>query len=178
MNEPKTYGLLAEFTTSRRLIEAAQNARDAGYQNMDGFSPVPVHGLSEALGQPYTRLPWAVFTCGLLGGAGAYALQYWTSAIDYPLNIGGRPLHSWPSFIPVTFEVTVLLAAFAAVFGLFFACRLPRPHHALFNAEGFERATEDRFFLCIEAKDPQFDTETTRVFLESLRPDRVQEVHY
>lgn len=175
---PEHYGVIAEFTQADALISAAERAHEAGYRRMDGFSPVPLHGLSEALGQPYTKLPWVVFAFGIIGGCSAYALQYWTSVIDYPLNIGGRPLHSWPSFIPVTFEVIVLFAAFAAVIGLFFSSRLPRPHHALFNVDGFERATEDRFFLLIEAKDEKFDLDSTRAFLEGLGPDRVTEVRY
>ncbi len=170
----KLYGVLAEFSNADRLIEAADQARQAGYAKMDAYSPIPVHGLSEALGQPDTKLPWAVFAAGLMGGTGGYLLQWWTSTIDYPLNIGGRPFHSWPSFIPVTFELIILCAAFAAVFGLFIANRLPKPHHPLFAVDGFERATRDRFYLCIEADDPKFVE--ARAFLESLQPNQVWEV--
>lgn len=170
----KLYGVLAEFSDQERLIHAADQARQAGYVRMDAYSPIPVHGLSEALGQPDTKLPWVVFASGLMGGIGGYLLQWWTSAVDYPLNVGGRPLHSWPSFIPVTFELIILFAAFAAVFGLFIANRLPKPHHPLFAVDGFERATRDRFFLCIESEDPKFDE--ARAFLESLDANEVWEV--
>jgi hypothetical protein len=168
------YGVLAEFETQERLLEVAEQAYAAGFRSMDAYSPIPVHGLSEALGQPDTKLPWAVFAGGLFGGSGGYLLQWWTSAVDYPLNIGGRPLHSWPSFIPVTFELIILCAAFAAVFGLFIASRLPKPHHPLFAIEGFERATQDRFYLCIESDDAKYAD--ARAFLESLKPTEVWEV--
>lgn len=169
-----TFGILAEFDDQKRLLEVAEQARSAGFSRMDAYSPIPVHGLSEALGQRDTKLPWVVFASGLAGGMGGYLLQWWTSTIDYPLNVGGRPLHSWPSFIPVTFELIILFAAFAAVFGLFIASRLPKPHHPLFAIEGFERATQDRFYLCIESDDPRYAQ--ARGFLESLAPNQIWEV--
>lgn len=175
---PLHFGYIAEFSSAPELVEAAGRAYHAGYRQMDAYSPFPIHGLSEALGQRPTVLPWLVFAGGLIGGFAGYMLQFWTSAIDYPLNVGGRGLNSWPAFIPITFECIVLFAAFAAVLGMFAMNGLPRPHHPIFSAKNFERASVDRFFLCIEATDPLFDPVVTRRFLEGLNPHAVSEVEH
>ena len=170
------YGLIAEFDSPGSLVAAAHRARQAGYRRMDGYSPYPIEELSEAMGFHHTRLPLIVLTGGILGGIGGYLLQYWVSVIEYPMNIGGRPLNSWPSFIPVTFETTVLLAALAAVFGMLGLNGLPMPYHPVFNVPRFALASRDRFFLCIEATDPKFDREATMQFLKTLEPRNVSEV--
>jgi hypothetical protein len=170
------YGLVAEFDSPRALVGAAEKARDAGYKRMDAYTPFPVEELTEALGQRPTMLPFVVLLGGVIGGVGGYLLQYLTMAYTYPLNVGGRPLHSWPAFIPVTFECTVLGAALAAVLGMLAMNGLPMPYHPLFHVERFARASRDRFFLCIRAADPQFDLARTRQFLEGLGPREVTEV--
>lgn len=172
----RTYGLLAEFATVPELIEAARAAREAGYARIDAYTPFPVHGLTEALGFRHTRLPWLVLAGGLAGMIGGYALQYWASAVEYPLNVGGRPLHSWPAFVVPTFECTVLGAALAAVLGMLALNGLPQPYHPVFNDPRFAFASRDRFFLCIEARDPKYDARETRRFLEALKPREVVEV--
>ena len=170
------YGLMAEFDSPADLLEAAGRAYEEGYRRMDAYSPFPVHGLAEALGFRRTRLPLLVFFGGIAGCVGGYGLQYWISAIDYPLNIGGRPLNSWPAFIPVTFELTILVAALAAVLGMLALNGLPLPYHPVFNVPEFELASRNRFFLCIESTDPKFDRGETNHFLESLKPLAVFEV--
>lgn len=170
------YGLLAEFTTPERLLEAVRVAHTEGYRRMDAYTPMPVEGLAEAIGLGKSRVPLIVLLGGLTGCFGGFFLQWWIAVLDYPINVGGRPLNSWPSFIPVTFELTILLSAFAAIGGLFALCRLPWPHHPVFNVPGFERASQDRFFLCIEAQDPRFDPQATRRFLEGLGPQGVMDV--
>src|SRR5205814_1696744 len=146
-----------------------------GYRKMDGFAPFPIEGLADALGKK-NRVPLMVLLGGIIGGAGAYYMQWYANVISYPINIGGRPLHSWPSFIPITFELTVLCAALSAFFGSLLMNRLPQPYHPIFHARNFERASVDRFFLCIEARDEKFDPATTRGFLESLHPITISEV--
>jgi hypothetical protein len=173
---PPIYGLVAEFESPAALVEAARRAHAEGYRRMDAFSPFPVEGLSEALGFERTRIPLVAFIGGLLGGLGGYFLQYYAAVIDYPVNVGGRPLHSWPSFIPVTFELTVLSAALFAVFGMLALNGLPMPYHPLFHVPRFALATRDRFFLCVEATDPRFEREGTWQFLASLQPREVTEV--
>jgi hypothetical protein len=170
------YGLMAEFDSPADLLEAAGRAYEEGYRRMDAYTPFPVHGLAEALGFRRTRLPLLVFFGGIAGCIGGYGLQYWISAIDYPLNIGGRPLNSWPAFIPVTFELTILVAALAAVLGMLALNGLPMPYHPVFNVPEFELASRNRFFLCIESTDPKFDRVETKHFLESLKPHAVFEV--
>jgi hypothetical protein len=170
------YGVMAEFDSSADLLDAAQRAYEEGYRRMDAYTPFPVHGLPEALGFHGTRLPLLVLLGGIAGCIGGYYLQYWIAAIDYPLNVGGRPLNSWPAFIPVTFELTVLVAALAAVLGMLALNRLPMPYHPVFNVPEFELASRNRFFLCIEAIDPKFDRGETERFLESLKPRGVFEV--
>ena len=175
-HEPAVYGLMAEFENATALVEAATRARLEGYREMDAYSPIPIEELNEALGLRRTRLPALVLLGGILGGLGGYALQLWTQAVAYPLNIGGRPLHSWPQFIPVTFETTVLGAALAAFVGMWAFNKLPMPYHPVFNVPAFARASTDRFFLCIEAADKKFDPHATRRFLEGLHPVGVSEV--
>jgi ActD protein len=173
---PTLYGLMAEFDNPTALVEAANRARLAGYRKMDGYSPIPIEELSEALGLPRTRLPRLVLFGGIIGGLGGFSLEYWTQVFAYPLNVGGRPLNSWPQFIPVTFETTVLGAALTCFFGMWALNRLPQPYHPVFNVPAFNRASTDRFFLCIEAADPRFERNTTWRFLEGLHPLGVSEV--
>ncbi len=176
IERPPIYGLMAEFDTPHDLVTAARKAYQAGYRRMDGYSPFPIEELADALGFHYNRLPWLVLAGGIAGACAGYGLAYWTSVVDYPLNVGGRPFHSWPAFIPVTFETTVLFAALTAVLGMLALNRLPMPHHPVFNVPRFALASRDQFFLCIEAEDPNFDLEKTRAFLESLGPLAVTEV--
>jgi hypothetical protein len=173
---PALYGLMAEFRHAEDLIAAASHAREHGYRRMDAFTPYPVEGLAEALGFHRNRLPLVVLIGGILGGLGAFSMQYYASVIDYPINVGGRPLNSWPSFIPVTFELTILSAAFAAVLGMLGLNGLPMPYHPVFNAPRFALASRNRFFLCIQSDDPKFEPEATRNFLESLGPREITEV--
>ena len=166
------YGLLAEFSSSDELLRAAERATAAGYRRLDAYSPMPIEGLAEAIGHERTRLPLVVLVGGLVGAATGYFMQYWMT-MDYPMNIGGRPLRSWPAFIPVTFELTILFASLAAVLGMLALNGLPRPNHPLFAVPEFSLATQDKYFLCIETTDPQFDIEGTQEFLIGLNPTRV-----
>ncbi|MEW6733376.1 MAG: DUF3341 domain-containing protein [Acidobacteriota bacterium] len=175
---PPIYGLMAEFNQLQELVNATRRAYAEGYRKMDAYTPFPVEELSEALGFHHNRLPIIVLIGGILGGIGGYLLQYYVSVIDYPIIIGGRPMHSWPSFIPITFETTVLLAALFAVLGMLALNGLPMPYHPVFNVDRFVLATRDRFFLCIEATDPKFDRTATAEFLNSLQPREVSEVAY
>jgi hypothetical protein len=169
------YALLAEFSQPEALVAAARRAR-ADYREVDAYTPYSVEGLSEALGFTRDRIPLITLLGGLVGGAGAYFMQWYTAVIDYPINSGGRPLHSWPAFIPPTFELTILGAALAAFFGLWFANGLPRLNHPVFNAPDFDLASRNRFFLAIRASDPRFDVTGTRDFLLGLAPLCVIEV--
>jgi hypothetical protein len=170
------YGLMAEFDTPAALVDAADRARREGFRDMDAYSSFPIEELADALDLKPTRLPMIVLLGGILGGAGGYALQYWSQAIAYPMNVGDRPFHSWPHFIPVTFETTVLGASLAAFVGMWALNKLPMPYHPVFNVPAFARASQDRFFLCIESTDPRFDRHATRKFLESLNPIGVSDV--
>ena len=170
------YGLLAEFENPTDLVVAARQAHEEGYRRMDGYSPFPVEGLSDALGFERDYVPLVVLVGGVLGCAGGYLMQYWISAISYPLNVGGKPYQSWPAFIVVTFEMTVLCAGLAAVLGMLALNRLPMPYHPVFHSPRFEFATRDRFFLCIEAADPKFNSVETRRFLERMGSHSVSEV--
>src|SRR5947207_8053804 len=163
-------GVLAEFENPEELIAAVRLARAAGDRRMDAYTPFPIEEVSEELGFHRTALPWIVLSGGLVGCVSGFILQYWISAIDYPLNIGGRPLNSWPAFIPVTFELTILVAALSAVLGMLALNGLPMPYHPVFNVPRFALATRDRFFLCIEARDPKLEPQATRRFLEGPQP--------
>jgi hypothetical protein len=174
--EHVSYGLVAEFESPTALVHAAHKAREAGYRKMDAYSPMPIEELHEALGLPQTKLPLIVLGGGAFGALAGYGLQYWASTIAYPFNIGGRPLHSWPSFIVPAFETTILFSALAAVLGMILLNGLPMPYHPVFNAKRFAMASRDRFFLCIESGDPQFHQTETRRFLESLGPREVNDV--
>ena len=175
-HERDLYGLVAEFDAVEQLEDAAEKAYAEGYRTMDAYTPYPVEGLDEKLGMRPTRLGWIVLAAGIAGALGGFFLQWYANVVFYPLNIGGKPLNSWPNFIVITFEVTVLLSSFAA--GLFMIARngMPRGYHPIFNTPNFEAATRDRFFLCIESRDERFDTSRTRTFLEALEPLRVSEV--
>jgi hypothetical protein len=170
------HGIMAEFDSPTALVAAIHQARDAGYRVMDAYSPIPVEEVAEALHIHDRLLPILVFFGGLAGCIGGMSLAYWTSVIDYPINVGGRPFFSWPSFLPVTFETTVLCAALTTVLGLLALNGLPMPYHPVFNVPQFALATREKFFLCIEATDPQFDLRETRRFLEELGPLSVAEV--
>jgi hypothetical protein len=175
---PRLYGLIAEFVSPHDLVAAAEAARAAGYRRMDAFTPYPIERLSEALGHEPSRVPTLVLIGGILGALAGYGLQLWISAVSYPLNVGGRPYNSWPAFIPVTFEIAVLVAGIFTVFGMLALNGLPTPYHPVFNVPRFALASRDRYFLCIESKDPKFDEAATRVYLEGLRPSGVFDVEY
>jgi hypothetical protein len=170
------YGLLAEFETAEALVLAAQRAREAGYRKMDAYSPFPVEELSEALHLHERKLPILVLIGGLVGCAVGFGLQYYVSVIAYPVNVGGRPMASWPSFVPVSFELTILVAALCAVFGMLLMNGLPMPYHPLFNSARFSLASSHAFFLCIEAADKKFNREETLQFLRGLQAKGVDEV--
>ncbi len=176
MSRAPLYGLLAEFSDASELVAATRKAYEAGYRRMDAYTPYPIEELDDALGIHHNRLPLIVLVGSILGGLGGYALQYWTTAIDYPLNLGGKPYHSWPAFVPVTFECIILLGALSAVFGMLALNGLPMPYHPVFNVPRFALASRDRFFLCIEARDPLFDVDETWSFLTKLQPRQVSEV--
>ena len=174
--EDPLYGLTAEFSDPDTLLAAANLAREAGYKKMDAFTPFPIHGLAEALNIGDYWLPKMVFLGGLGGAAGGWMLQYYTAVYDYAMNVGGKPLLSWPQMIPIAYECTILLAALTAVFGMLALNGLPRPYHSIFNARNFERASQDKFFLCIEASDKLFDRDATAEFLRRTGADVVAEV--
>ena len=167
---PRLYGLMAEFDSATAIVSAARKAREAGYSKVDAYTPFPIHELDAALKLPRTILPWLVFFGGIAGLVSGFALQYWVSVIDYPLNIGGRPFASWPAFVVPSYELTILFASITAVVGMIMLNGLPQPYHPVFNAPNFSNATADRFFLCIEAADGRFDVAGTRKFLEGLHP--------
>jgi hypothetical protein len=174
----RIYGLMAEFDTLGSLLAATRKVREQGYRRLDAYSPFPVEELVHALGHSHSRLPLLVLLGGIVGAAVGYGLQYWASVIAYPLNVAGRPLHSWPMFIPVAFEMTILFAAVTAVLGMLAINGLPKPYHPVFNVPRFSAASTDRYFLCIESGDPLFDPRATRELLESFAPTEVTEVEY
>ena len=176
MSKPRLYGLMAEFENPNDLVAAAREAREAGFRKLDAYTPYPIEALAEALEIHDRRLPAVVLGGGIVGGLFGYALCYWTSVIAYPLNIGGKPFHAAPAFIVPTFETTILFAAFAAVLGMLGLNGLPMPYHPVFNTPRFALASRDRFFLCIESSDPQFDHDKTWAFLTQLHPSVVMDV--
>jgi hypothetical protein len=167
------YGLLAEFDSADALLAAAQRVREAGFTKTDAFSPFPIHGLAEAIGFREHLVPKFVLAGGIAGALTGYGLEYWSSVIEYPMNIGGRPFHAWVSFIPPAFETTILFAAFTAAIAMIALNGLPQPYHPVFNAPRFSLASQDKFFLVIEAADPRFDLEGTRAWLARLHPREV-----
>ncbi len=170
------YGVIAEFHDPQELLNAANATREAGYTSIDAFSPFPIHGLSDAIGFGHTRLSAVVLGGGVLGGFAGFFMCWFANVIHYPLNIGGKPFNSWPAWIPITFETTVLFAAFGAVFGMLALNGLPMPYHPVFNVPRFEQASRDRFFLVIQARDPLFELGKVRDFLDSLNPREVTDV--
>ena len=173
---PKMYGLMAEFENANALVEAATKAHAEGYRKMDAYSPFPIEHAWEAMDVHDRPVSFFVLCGGIVGLIAGFGLCYWVSTTAYPLNIGGRPLNSWPSFIPVTFELTVLIASFAAVLSMLALNGLPMPYHPVFNVPSFSRASQDGFFLAIEATDPKFDRTRTFEFLKTLGAKEVNEV--
>jgi hypothetical protein len=173
---PKTWGILAEFTTADELIAATKAAREAGYTKMDGYSPYAIGEVADELNFPKSEIGAIMFIGGLCGAVLGFCMQAWTNGYDYELNIAGKPSVSWPMFVPITWELLVLTASMSGFFGLIGLCGLPEPHHPLFNVPQFARATRDRFFLCIEACDPHFDAGKVTTFMNGLKPQSVAEV--
>src|ERR1700693_3274138 len=176
MKRAKVYGIMAEFDSVNALMDAANRTREAGYKKIDAYSPFPVEGLAEAIGFHHDEVPLVVLIGGVVGGLTGYLMQYWISVINYPVNVGGKPYHSWPSFIIVTFEMTILFAGISAVFGMLALNGLPMPYPPVFNVPRFVLASKDRFFLCVEATDPNFDRERTGALLSNLGASAVTEV--
>jgi hypothetical protein len=174
--EQGIYGLVAEFSDAESLVKAAEQVCQGGYTRTDTYTPYPVEEVMDALGKQPSKLPWIIFAGGFSGGVGGFLFMCWCAGIDYAQNIGGRPLFSWPAFMPITFECTVLCSAFCAVFGMILLNGLPMPYHPLFNVEQFAKASKNAFFLGIEAGDPRFDLEKTKAFLQGLQPRGVYEV--
>ena len=170
------YGLMAEFSSADALLSAARRVREAGYTKFDPMSPFPIHGMGEAIGFKERSVAKIVLVGGILGLLGGYGLEYYTQVIDWPMNIGGRPPHAWPMFVPPAFETTILLASISALVGMLALNGLPQPYHPVFNAPRFSLASQDAFFLVIEADDPKFDAAETRRMLDSLQPREVVEV--
>jgi len=173
---PPIWGLMAEFEGPTEVVEAARRVHEAGYEKVDAYSPYPIEELAEALGHHHSWLPLLVLLGGITGCIAGYTLQFWSATIAYPMNIGGRPIHSWPAFIVPTFETTILFAAGTAVLGMLALNGLPEPYHPVFNVAQFARASKDRFFIVIESRDPKFDVDRTWSFLTSLGPRSVSEV--
>lgn len=176
MKRARIYGLMAEFDTPVEIVKAARLAYEAGYKKIDAYTPFPIEELAEAIGFHRNGVPLVVLVGGLLGCSGGFLLQWWIATISYPINVGGRPFNSWPAFIPVTFEMTILFAGLAAVFGMLALNGLPMPHHPVFNVPRFAFASKDRFFLIIFSSDPNYHAVRTRAFLETLAPRSISEV--
>lgn len=176
MTRHPIYGLLAEFDSPETLLEAANRTHDAGYTKIDAFTPFPIEGLADAIGFHETNVPLIVLIGGLIGCSGGWFLQFYPNVIGYPLNIGGRPYDSWPSWVPIMFELTILCAALSAVFGMLALNGLPTPYHPVFNVPQFALASRNRFFLCIKARDPKFELQKTREFLVVLQARGVYDI--
>jgi hypothetical protein len=176
MKHLPTYGLMAEFSSPSTLVEAARRTHEAGYKKIDAYSPFPIEHLADTIGFHKNSVPLVVLIGGLVGGFTGYLMQYWMAAVNYPINVGGRPYHSWPAFIVITFEMTILFAGVSAVLGMLALNGLPMPYHPVFNVPRFICATEDRFFLIVFASDSKYDSASTRQFLESLQPLFISEV--
>lgn len=170
------YGLMAEFTTADALLAAAQKAHDAGYARVEAYTPFHIEGLDEAVGFTRTRVPLVTLLAAIAGGAGGYFMQWYAAVIDYPINIGGRTQHSWPMFVPVSFSLCVLVAAFAAVLAFILGSGLPRLNHPVFDAPDFDLASRNRFFLCLRCDEPAFDAKAAGELLDSMQPLRRMEV--
>jgi len=175
MKRDPIYGIMAEFDSAQALVDAAHKTHAAGYRKIDAYSPFPVEGLADAVGAPHD-VPLVVLIGGLIGGCSGYLMQWWMSAVDYPLNIGGKPPHSWPAFIVITFEMTILFAGISAVLGMLALNGLPMPYHPVFNVPRFSSASKDRFFLIVFSSDKLYNAAGTRRFLEALSPRSVSEV--
>ncbi len=176
MKEPALYGLVAEFVDADSLLAASHAAHDAGYRRMDAYAPYAVEGLAEALGMRFTGVPFVTLLGGVCGGSFGYAMQLYSATVDYPINVGGRPLHSWPAFVPITFEMTVLAAAFGGVLSMLIFNGLPRLHHPIFETPFFRERNASRFYLCIEVRDRKFAGEKTRALLAEQAPEHIWEV--
>jgi len=176
MKRTKVYGIMAEFDSVNALLDAANRTREAGYKKIDAYSPFPVEGLAEAVGFDRDEVPLVVLIGALIGGLTGYLMQYWISVVSYPVNVGGKPYHSWPAFIVVTFEMTILFAGIAAVLGMLALNGLPMPYHPVFNVPRFAFATKDRFFLIVFSSDPKYNPTAVRRLLESLGPRSISEV--
>ncbi|HVN10016.1 MAG TPA: DUF3341 domain-containing protein [Patescibacteria group bacterium] len=173
---PSVYGMMAEFDSPEALLAAAEKASAAGYRRMDAYSPMPIEGLADAVGFHHTSLPLVVLSGGILGGLSGFFLQYYASVFTFSENIAGKPLNSWPAFIPITFELAILFAALFCVFGMLAMNGLPTPYHPVFNVPAFALATRDKFFLCIKARDPMYDAKKTREFMNTLGAIEVSDI--
>jgi len=176
MKRDPIYGIMAEFDTAQHLVDAAKQTHEAGYNKIDAYSPFPIEGLAEEIGFHHDRVALVVLIGGLIGGMTGYLMQWWMSAVSYPINVGGKPPHSWPAFIVITFEMTILFAGISAVFGMLALNGLPMPYHPVFNVPRFALASKDRFFLIVFSSDPQYDPAGTRDFLQALNPRSISEV--
>ena len=176
MAEKKTWGLLAEFETPQVIYTACEGVRDEGYRHWDAHTPFPVHGLERAMGLSASKIPWIVLGMAIFGMVLGFTLQWWTTVIDYPIIVAGKPFFSWPAWIPVTFELAILMGAFGAVFGMFALNKLPTFHHPVFNSDRFKAATDDKFFITIEARDPLYDAKKTKKLLQQLGATNIEEV--